>query len=296
VNRLLAQIATGFATIALASAARGQSTTVGRYGFLNALDHDSRYGQYWFPEPFRAPEMDVDNEFRLDWLHTEKRGHVADSVTAEIEKSFGLLTLEIEAPYQRETLRETDFGSGGSFMARAEGIGSIEVAARHPIYQWVSPNQFFDFTLAAALETAIPTTSEVGKDFEIVPQLFALVRVGEHFSIQSSVGYSTLVGPDDGGKQTLEYSAVFGWALEQEDLHLPGAIQRIVPEFELIGERGLNNGETANELSGTIGVRVNLDSIGPLQPRLGAGYVFPIDQDARNDFRWGVITSIVFEY
>src|SRR3954469_4639163 len=105
---------------AVAAFASADSSSVGRYCLFNALDHDSRYGQYWFPEPLRAPEMDVDNELRLDWLHTEKRGHVADSVTAEIEKSFGLLTLEIEMPYERETERTSDQVTGVSSQSRSE--------------------------------------------------------------------------------------------------------------------------------------------------------------------------------
>jgi hypothetical protein len=65
----------------------------------------------------------------------------------------------------------------------------------------------------------------------------------------------------------------------------------------LVGETAIN-GEDAgqNNLTGTLGVRLNLRSIGALQPRLGVGYVFPIDQTARDEFRWGVVTSVVFEF
>jgi hypothetical protein len=39
-----------------------------------------------------------------------------------------------------------------------------------------------------------------------------------------------------------------------------------------------------------------MDSIGPVQPRLGLGYVFPINDGAREELHWGIFTSLVFEY
>ncbi len=267
----------------------------GRYGWFGLLDHRSYYGQYWFPEPFQAPEMDVDDEARIDWIHTEKSGDVSDRVTAEVEKPIGQLTLEIEAPYERSTHRAFDVASGKSVHTREEGIGAIEVAARHPIFEVVSADERVDYTLAGALEVAVPTDSPLGKDWEVVPQLFNLLRIGQHFSVQASAGLSTLIGPQDGGKQTLEYAAVFGWALEESDVHVPG-IARIVPEVELVGERGLNNGDQTNILTATAGVRLNLNPIGVVQPRVGIGYVFPIDQGAREEMNWGVVSSLVFEF
>src|ERR1051325_1082387 len=88
--------------------------------FCGLLDPRSRYGEYWFPEPLRAPEMDVDRELRVDWLHTEKRGKQNDEVVGELDYNFNLLTVEMEAPWERE--------SGGD-----SGVGNIEFAARHPV-------------------------------------------------------------------------------------------------------------------------------------------------------------------
>src|SRR6476646_1238728 len=80
----------------------GQPGSSGRY-MGGLLDHRSRYGEFWFPEPLRGPEMDVDREFRVDWFHGEKRGVQQDEVTAELEYNIGLLTLEAEVPYERES-------------------------------------------------------------------------------------------------------------------------------------------------------------------------------------------------
>jgi len=49
-----------------------------------------------------------------NWVHQEGKGHVVDEAKAEIEKSFGLLTLELEIPYSRESLSFTDPATGKS--------------------------------------------------------------------------------------------------------------------------------------------------------------------------------------
>ena len=72
---------------------------------------------------------------------------------------------------------------------------------------------------------------------------------------------------------------------------------QFIPVFELIGETELNKADPGrNSLTGNAGFRVNLKTVGQIQPRLGLGYVFPIDNGAREDMHWGVITSLVFEY
>ena len=93
----------------------------------------------------------------------------------------------------------------------AQGIGNVEVGARHPFYQFVSANGFFDTTLGAALELGIPVNSEVSKNTELVSKIFNDLRVGEHFTLQSLFGYSTRFGGSpDGGLQNFEYGFVFG--------------------------------------------------------------------------------------
>src|SRR4051812_764652 len=83
------------ATAPLAHAEEPPDAGSQRYGLLGLLDHRSRYGQFWFVEPLRGPEMDVDRELRLDWFHGEGHGTQSDEVVAEIEYNFNLLTLEV---------------------------------------------------------------------------------------------------------------------------------------------------------------------------------------------------------
>ena len=266
-----------------------------RYGFFNLLDSRSSYGQFWFVEPLRAPEMDVDREIRVDWFHGEGKGTQSDEVTAELEYNFGLLTVEFEVPYVNERSGGFDPATKQVIHERSEGIGSIELSARHPVFQYVSPAGAFDYTLVGAMEVALPSGSSISKDTELVPQLFQLLRLGEHLSVEASLGWSVLIVPDGRGENGLEYNLVLGYNLERDQLKLPG-IQRLIPLFELNGETPLSHEDRGtNALFGTAGFRINLNALGPVQPRLGIGYVFPIDQGARNELRWGIVTSLVFE-
>lgn len=282
---------------ATSAAVQNDSSADTHYGWFGLLDHRSIYGQFWLPEPFRLDETDVDNELRFDWVHQEGKGHVTDEGHVELEKAFGVTTFELEIPYERDSIATTDAVTGRPGHDHIWGAGNIEVSVRRPIYQFVSKDEFFDNTIGAGLELGIATNSDVSKNSEAVAKVFDSLRLGEHFSLQAIGGYSVLMGPgEESGNRTFEYGAVFGYNLSRKDLPLPH-VEQIIPIFELKGETALN-GEDAgkNNLSGTIGVRANLDAIGPLQPRFGIGYIFPIDKGARDEAKWGVVTSLVFEY
>ena len=284
----------GWFSPAGASGASADSST--RYGWLDLLDSRSSYGQFWFVEPLRAPEMDVDRELRMDYFHAEGPGGQSDELRPEIEYNFGLLTLEAETAYQWNRQRLIDPLTGRVAHQTTRGLGAIELAARHPVFQYVSPDNVFDYTLAGAFELALPSGSSLSKDTELVPQIFQLARIGQHLSVEASAGYSMLIGPDEGGTNTLEYNLVLGCNLEHDELPIPGVL-RTIPLFELNGQTGLSRESAGhNSLSATAGFRLNFNSIGPLQPRIGIGYVFPIDRGARDDLSWGIITSMVFEF
>jgi hypothetical protein len=209
-----------------------------------------------------------------------------DEVSAEWEKGFGLMTVEVELHYERDT-------SAGETI---EGIGNIDLGARYPLYQFVSRSGLVDSTFGAAIEVGVPTQSSVSKNTELVPKIFNDLKVG-NFTLPSVFGYSMLFGPgDDGGLQTFEYGFVFGYTIQHQQLPLPG-VQQLIPVFELSGETQLNKDDPGhNSLVGNAAFRVNLKAIGRVQPRLGLGYVFPIDKNAREDVHYGIFTSLVFEY
>lgn len=274
-----------------------ESSTDSRYGLLNLFDHRSMYGKGIFPEPFLIGASDLEmNELRFDWLHQEGKGRVADFSHIELEKSFGLLTLELNIPYERDTTRLYSPLTRRTNGARSEGLANIEVGARHPVYQFVSRDESIDSTFGVAIEVGIPTNSIVSKNTEIVPKIFNDLRLGEHFTLQTVLGYSFLRGSGEaGGRQTFEYGLVFGYAIPHKELPLPGT-DRIVPMFEIKGETATNHGAGHNILLGDVALRLNLKAIGRLQPRLGVGYVFPIDKGAKDELRWGIYTSLVFEF
>lgn len=261
-----------------------------RYGLFNGLDHRSAYAQDAFPEPFLVDDSALEtDEARLDWTHTQANHAQSDLLTAEIEKGFGLLTLELEVPFESNS-------PVGKNPSQA-GFDNVNLGARYPVYQFVSDRKFVDATFGTAIEVGIPTHSTLSKNTEIVPKIFNDLKLGEHLTLQSIFGWSKLFGSNaDGGLATFEYGFVFGYTIPHEQLALPHVLQ-FIPVVELIGSTALNKADSGhNSLLGNAGFRVNLKTIGPVQPRLGLGYIFPIDNGGREDMHWGIITSLVFEY
>jgi hypothetical protein len=260
-----------------------------RYGPFDLFDHRSRYNTNWFPEPLLADEMDADQELRLNYLHTEKRNIQGDEVSGEIEKTWGLFTVEVEVPYSHAS--ETADGVTDNI----DGIGSIEVAARHPFYQYVSADGGFDLTLGARVEVAIPSGSEISKNTEVVGGLYETLALGEHLTLQASAAYATLFGPgEDSGEQVLEYAGVLGYNI---DVNGALALSRVTPVFEVDGQTALNHADSGTTaLTGAAGANLTFQSISWAQPKILLGYVFPLNDAARQDFDWGITTSLVLEY
>ena len=258
-----------------------------RYGLFDRLDHRSGYGQGVYPEPFLVDDSDLETgEFRLDWLRTARGSDHTDILHPEIEYGFGQLTLELEAPYERDV-------ADGQVTA---GMDNVDVGARYPFYQFVAGNGLFDTTLGAAVELGIPTGSAVSQNTELVPKIFDDLKIGK-FTVQTILGDSLLFGPGEaGGVNTFEYGFVIGYDITHKTLPLTG-VDKIIPVVELSGETQLNKGAAGqNNLTADFGLRVNLKAIGRIQPRPGLVFVLPVDNNARADKHWGILTSLVFEF
>jgi hypothetical protein len=259
-----------------------------RYGLFGLLDHRSAYGQGVFPEPFLVDDSDLEvNEARLDWFRTGVANAHTDTIKGEVEKGFGLMTLEVEVPYERDAV-------GGAVV---EGFDNIDLGARYPLAQYISPNGFIDTTVGVAIEVGIPPNSSISRNGEWVPKIFDDLKLGDHFTLQSIFGYSVLSGGgEDGGLQNFEYGFVLGYTIPHDEIPIPG-VQDLIPVVEFSGTTQLNHEDHgANSVLADVAFRANLKTIKGIQPRLGLAFVFPVTNDARNDTHWGIYTSLVFEY
>ena len=149
-----------------------------------------------------------------------------------------------------------------------------------PVYQYVSADESIDSTFGVAIEIGIPSNSPLGKNTEIVPKIFNDTRIGEHFTMQTILGWSFLRGSEagGGGEQHFEYGLVFGWTIPHHELPIP-QVQDLIPLLELQGSTLMNThlgGQ--DELTANFACRANLFSVGRVQPRLGVGYLVPPDQ------------------
>jgi hypothetical protein len=271
-------------------ASSGKETTTAtdtRYGLFGLLDHRSSYGEGIFPEPFLNDDSNLEvDEFRADWLHTGVHDFRGDELKLEIEKGFGVVTLEAAFIYNWESTRD----------AHSDGAGNVELGARTPVFQFVSPDGFFDSTFGVAAEVAIQTNTPFSQSTEFVPKVFNDLRLGTHLTVQTLLGYSLHFNGDEDGIHVFEYGVTVGYSIPRKELPIPG-VQQIIPVFEVSGERQVNKSDSGvNSVTGMAGIRINLNAIGRVQPRWGFGYVFPLNDTAREDLHWGVFTSLVFEY
>lgn len=258
-----------------------------RYGLFNLLDHRSSYGQGVFPEPFRVDDSDLETrELRLDWLRTASGSDHSEVLHPEIEYGIGLTTLELETPYERDV-------AGGVVT---KGFDNVDIGARHPVCQFVSPGKTVDTTFGVAVELGVPTTSDVSHNTELVPKIFNDTKIG-NFTVQSVLGYSLLFGPgEEGGIDTFEYGFVFGYAIPHKLLPIPG-VDRVIPVAELSGETQTTKDNAGqNALTADAGLRLNLRSFAGIQARPGVVFVFPVDNGGQEQTHWGIMTSLVVEF
>lgn len=257
-----------------------------RYGLFGLLDHRSSYGMGVLPEPMIVDETDLESEVRVDWFHAKAGAARTDEAKIELEKEFGPVTFEIEVPYEREASPD----------GVEQGVGNVDIGVRTPVFQYVSPSGLIDTTFGVGFEVGIPTRSHVSQNTEWVPKIFNDLRIGSHVSLQTIAGYSILSGPgEDSGLHVFEYGFIFGVTFQHKEVPIPGVLQ-FIPMFEVSGEKQLNHGESHNSIIANAGLRLNLKSIGPVQPRVGVGYVFPMNEVAREDIHHGIYTSLVFEF
>ena len=190
-------------------------------------------------EAFRVEDTTINNEVRFDWQHDEGRGSTHSLITAEIQKSVGIVTFEIQVPYIINTGLQMDAGDNPSGNDHVEGIGNIQLAARVPVYQYVSKSGFFDNSIGINFEVGVPSNSRLAKTTELAPGIFDDLAIGERFNIQALFTFDSLLGSKSARSTSFEYGLAFGYIIEDEDFALP-RIERLIPILELIGETALD--------------------------------------------------------
>lgn len=260
-----------------------------RFGLFDCLDHRSGYYQDSFPQPLLVDDTSLEEgELELSHWHTAGADRQrTDLLSLEVQKSFGVVTFELEVPYEQTSDLDDS----------ARGIGDIEINARSPVYQFVTAHGGFDTTLGVGMATGIPTQTQIGKYAELEPALFDDLKFGSHFTVQTVLGYETPVGGGhQGGPAEFDYGLAFACGISRADLPIPG-VEKFTPLFELDGEYGLNNREAGqNSVLGNIGFRLDFRRVGELAPSLAIGYVFPMTNDARDEVHWGIASNFTVEF
>ena len=261
---------------------------------FGTLNYRSEYLRRLFSEPFRVEDTAIDNELRFDWEHDQAKGSVGNTESAEIQKSFNIFTFEIQANYSATTGGIAADSDDTAAAGRSAGFGNVELAARLPLYQYLSKTASIDNSVGFNLETAIPTNTYVSKNAGISPGLFDDLAIGEHFSVQSLFAFTHTFGDTQTGRASFQYELAFGYAIEDEDFKIP--LIDVTPDPQRGTRR--QHGSTAghNALTGTASRRAEFKTVGIVQPSFGVGYIFPIDGGGRDELGWGIITSATFEF
>ncbi|MGA3068361.1 MAG: hypothetical protein ABSF29_16070 [Tepidisphaeraceae bacterium] len=264
-----------------------------RFGWLNQLDSRTMYAADFFPEPLLAEEGDSDQELRTTWLHAEGSGASQDLLSAEVEDNIGLTTFEIDGGWERDTFYDAD-DDDSTDPDTVQGMDSVELTVRHPFLQWISADGTIDDTVVAGFSLSIPVNTAVSEDFEIEPQAWNMLRLGDHWTVQTRVAYSNLVGGgDEGNQDTLEYAATLGYRVDLGN----AIVRQLTPLAELDGEDPLNHSAAGDDqLQGVVGAELGFRGSEDIQPSLSVGYTFPIDAGARREFQWGIVTSLMIDF
>jgi hypothetical protein len=274
-----------------AAAAPGSDQQSSRY-FLGLLDHRSSYGKDFFPDPFIGPEFDAEQQVELDYLHSEKRGLRDDEVDAGFQwNPVGQLTVAGEFGWESE--HQDGAGGAGAESEGRSGFESVDLAAYHPVYQFVSNDGLFDYSAVVRLDLGIPTRTPVsGGDAQLTPYLGQLLRIGNHVSIEAWTGSQFTIAPHQ--ITQFIYGANLGYEISHDQLPVP-LTEKVTPVLELDGQTPFS-GNGGDALFAVAGADITFKSIGEVQPAVDVGCLLPMDEGARDQLNWGVVVQFLFEF
>jgi hypothetical protein len=264
--------------------------------FFDLLDHRSSYGNDFFPDPFIGPEFDSERQIELDYLHGEKHGIRDNEIDAGFQWNvFGQTTIAGEFGWESEHHIPLHSGADGESdePGNSNGLENVDLAIYHPLFQYISKSALLDYTAAARLDLAIPTRTPVsGTDLQLTPFLGHMLRIGDHMSLEAWTGVQFTIAPHQ--TDQLIYGLSLGYQLFHEQLPLPFT-EKLTPILELDGQSPLSS-QGQDALFGVAGVELTFARVGGLNPHLEIGYQFPLDQGARDELQWGIITELFLEF
>jgi hypothetical protein len=268
--------------------------------FPGLLDHRSSYGNDFFHDPFLGPEFDAERQIQFDWIHGQAPALGTDQVDGGFQWNLaGQLTIAADFGWQSD--RSSGQRPGNRTATATEdnprrstsGLQAVDLAAYHPLYQYVSPDKRFDYTAAARIDLGIPTrTPASATDVQLTPYLGQLLRLGDHISVEAWTGSQFTIGP----RQTTYfiYGLSCGYVIPHTQLPIP-CTDSLTPIVELDGKTPFS-GDARESLFAVTGFDLGFPNAGPAEPHLEIGYEFPLDQGARTQLHWGIIAELFVQF
>ncbi len=263
--------------------------------FFGLLDHRSKLAKGFFPGTFLAANVAAQREIAMTWYHFERGNEQLDLFYNEFKWGLDQWTVEIQAPYQHEHVSYPGAVPGEPTSRNFDGMANLAVVLRSPIYQYVSKNGNFDYSLIPGLEIDPPSGSEVSTGTTISPRIMQAIAWGDHFSVMTSVGLSFLTGSHQGGQKNLTWDTVLGYNIYHKDLPLPG-VADITPVFEIVGSDPVSGVDVGRQSISTLfGVEINpKPKWGYLTPYIGVGAGPAITSAARRGGDWVLSAYVAF--
>lgn len=251
--------------------------------FFNLLDRQSKYAAGFFPGGIFAQAMPAQREVAETWYQFLGSGRQTDLLYSEVKWGMDQWTVSVEAPYQHLHIN----GSAGVPSRNSDGFNNFAVSLRSPVYQFVSKDKFWDYSLVPDFEIDAPSGSSTDTGTILTPQIYQLLAIGRHFSFQGSFGVSFLTGSHLGGQRQMIWSTIFGYNLYHSDMPIP-YISDITPLMEIVGSApvsGPSSGQQA--LTIDIGAEINpMPKWGYFTPYIGFAAGPALTQSARKGGDW----------
>ncbi|MGC8539668.1 MAG: hypothetical protein ACP5QA_03450 [Phycisphaerae bacterium] len=259
--------------------------------FFNLLDHRSKYATGFFPGGIVAAAMPAQREVAETWYHYQRPGLQDDLFYNEVKWGIDQWTFSFESPWQHEHIDGSTPGSSRN----VDGWNNFAISFRSPIYQYVSKSGFWDYSLVPDIEVDAPSGSATSAGTVIYPQVYQLLGIGNHLSLQGSFGTAFLTGSKLGGQKEINWSAIIGYNLYHKDLPIPG-IADITPLMEIVGSdpiSGSNVGQQA--ISIDFGAEINpMPKWGYLTPYFGFAAGPALTRAARAGGDWVLSAYLAF--